>query len=60
MNSQPSSASSNNFSLSLKPSRSRKNVKAESGDRVSVPLVEPVYERDGLRNYKEDPNLNKV
>ena len=56
VNSQPSSASSNHFNLSLRPSRSRRSVKAE-GERVPVPVVpvEPVYEREGLRNYKEKP-----
>ena len=56
VNSQPSSASSNHFSLSLRPSRSQRRAKPE-GERVPVPMVpvEPVYEREGLRNYKESP-----
>ena len=56
VNSQPSSANSNTFSLSLRPSRSRRSTKAE-GERVPVAVVpvEPVYEREGLRNYKDPP-----
>ena len=63
LNSQPSSASSNHhaFALALKPTvRSRRSVQREEGGggggvRVQVPLnpVEAVYDRDGLRNYRE-------
>jgi len=54
-NSQPSSASSAHLSLALKPSRSRKvsAVRGEGG-HVAVPVVEPVFAREGLRNYKEE------
>ncbi len=60
INSQPGSASSNHFSMSLKPTRSRKVMKPE-GDRIQVPVapVEPVYVREGLRNYKDNPAPQK-
>jgi serine/threonine protein kinase len=53
VNSQPGSASSTRFSVSLKP-KSRRSARAD-GERhtMSVVPVEPVFEREGLRNYKE-------
>ncbi len=68
LNSQPSSASSNHhtFALALKPTaRSRRSVHQRDdqggGVRVPVPLipVEAVYDRDGLRNYKDDSAAEK-
>ncbi len=68
LNSQPSSASSNHhtFALALKPTaRSRRSVHQREdqggGVRVPVPLipVEAVYDRDGLRNYKDDSAVEK-
>ena len=62
--SQPSSASSNNLNLALKPSRyikKQKENEASDGSRatVSVSQVEPVYGRELLRNYKEAANNEK-
>ena len=61
VNSQPSSANSAHFSLALRPSRSRRGGAKSDGERVAVPVVpvEPVYEREGLRNYKEEPVTQK-
>jgi hypothetical protein len=67
LNSQPNSASSNHapFALALKPTgRSRRPPLQQRDDgggggvRVPVPLVpvEAVYDREGLRNNKDDPS----
>jgi len=61
-NSQPSSASSNHLSLALKPSRTRKSAhhkEADSRPTIPVSQVEPVFGRETLRNYKEDPSEDK-
>ena len=60
-NSLPSSASSNNLSLALKPSRHSKKAESEGTARatVAVSQVEPVFGRETLRNYKDDKQPEK-
>ena len=60
--SQPSSASSNNLNLALKPSRFSKKTESEAGGRstMTVSQVEPVYGRENLRNYKDDKQQEKT
>ena len=60
--SQPTSASSTNLNMALKPSSrySKKSDQSEGArSTVSVSQVEPVYGRELLRNYKEDTNKDK-
>lgn len=62
-NSQPTSASSNHLSLALKPSRSLRrsahHKEADSRQTIPVSQVEPVFGRESLRNYKDDPSEEK-
>ena len=59
--SQPSSASSNNLNMALKPNRYSKKQTSDTNDTsaassraLPVSQVEPVFGRELLRNYKEE------